>query len=67
MGKTSPLLKGRRKVACNIYGLALENGLIRLPHGQENIHLQHLESCAIFWVGKTPPFLMGRRKVVCNI
>ena len=69
MGKTPPLLMGRRKVVCNIWSHALEFGWVRLSlaNAQEKSRLQHLQSCTEVWVGKTPALQVGRRKVVFNI
>ena len=69
MGKTAPLLMGKREVVCSIWIPALEFGCVRLPlaNGQERSGLQHLESCNGVWVGKTPPLLMVRTKVLLNL
>ena len=69
MGKTPPLVVGRRKVVCIIWSQALEFEWVRLSpsNGQDKSHLQHQELCSGVWVGKTLPLLKGRSKVVCNI
>ena len=69
MGKTAPLLMGKREVVCSIWIPALEFGCVRLPlaNGQERSGLQRLESCNGVWVGKTPPLLMVRTKVLLNL
>ena len=69
MGKTPPLLMGKREVVCSIWILALQFGWVRLPLdiGQERSGLQYLESSTGVWVGKTPTLLMVRGEVVCNI
>ena len=69
MGKTPPLLMGRRKVVFNVSSQRLEflGGYDSpLANGQEKSRFQHLEPCTRVWVGKTRPFANEEQEILCN-
>ena len=69
VGKTPPLLMGRREVVCKIWSLALEFGWLRLPPCYCSEGKWFATSGVIHWSFglEDSPLLMSRRKVICSV